>query len=202
MVVEFSFKIWLFVASILVLYGASVFEVAAGGSSVEDLVGVFSIQKTIRLGSSGGCFDSANNAIDQSSPQSNAQAGDQARVLMRFSLEPMVVMRSSSQSINLTAHIIDGQSGLSDGSKANFSAVWFRSPSGRQSAGAHFSSDNITSGSKQDGIYSIKVILPLNSEAGAWRLDNLTLMDNNGSSTVLDMYDLIRQGFPSEFLVT
>lgn len=198
---EFGNKIRIFAAGILVLYCASILGAAAGGSSVEDLVGVFSIQKTIRLGSSGSCFDPAESAVDQLGPTSNALAADQAPVLMSFGLEPRVMMRLSQKSINLTAHIMDGLGGLSDGSRAGLSAAYFRSPSGKQTAKAPISPDNITGGGNQDGIYSFKVILPQNSEAGAWRLDNLTIIDSSGSSTVVGWNDLISRGFPAEFLV-
>ena len=61
---ESQSKMWLLVASILAIYFASSFSVAASGRSVEDLVGVFSIQKTIKLGSNSECFSGSQSSAD------------------------------------------------------------------------------------------------------------------------------------------
>jgi hypothetical protein len=136
-------------------------------------------------------------------PQGRVVADHQPPGLTAFAIEPKVVKSSLFvQSINLTAHIIDDQSGLSSGSKANLSTAHFVSPSGKQIADATFDPGNLTAGSKLDGIYSSKIILPQNSEIGAWRLYNLTLIDEPGNRRVLSRDDLAGLGFPSQFLVT
>lgn len=200
---EFGARLWPLVACILVVCSSSVFNAAAYGSSVEDLVGVFSIQKTIKLGSSSECFSGSDNASDSLDLSSSSLADNQPPSLVDFNLEPKVVeSSSSSQAINLTAHVIDDNSGLSSDGKANLSAAWFKSPSGQQIAAVTFQSSNLTSGSIQDGIYSTVLTLPQNSEAGAWQLVNLTLIDKQGNRRVLCRDDLVSQGFPAEFLVT
>jgi hypothetical protein len=202
-VVEFSSKLWKSTACILAVFAASAFNVAAYGSSVEDLVGAFSIQKTIKIGSSSECFSSAERASDALDLQGKAVADHQPPGLTAFGIEPKVGKSSLSvQSINLTAHIIDDQSGLSSDSKANLSAAYFVSSSGKQTASAIFDPHNLTAGSKLDGIYSTKIILPQNSELGYWRLYNLTLIDEQGNRRVLSRDDLARLGFPAQFLVT
>jgi hypothetical protein len=202
-VVEFSSKLRKSAACILAVFAASAFNAAAYGSSVEDLVGAFSIQKTIKIGSSSQCFEGAESAADPLSSPSIALADHQPPGLTLFGIEPKVVKSSLSvQSINLTAHIVDDQSGLSSGLKANLSNAHFVSPSGRQSADAIINPGNLTAGSKLDGIYSAKIVLPQNSEPGYWRLNNLTLIDEQGNRRVLSREDVAGLGFLAQFLVT
>ena len=191
----------LFVISVLAVYIASSFNVAAYGRSVEDLVGVFSIQKTIKLGSGGECFGGAKDTSDPFSSQNEALVDDQPPGLVAFSLEPKVVKASSSQIINLTAHIIDDQGGLASGSKQNLSTAWFVSPSRKQTASATIGPRNLSAGSRLDGVYYGKIVLPKNSEIGTWRLDNLTLVDEQGNRRVFGQEQMLRLEFPAEFLV-
>ncbi len=186
----------LFVISILAVYIVSSFNVAAYGRSVEDLVGVFSIQKTIKLGSSGECFGGTKDT--SASPQ---MVDDQPPGLAAFNLEPKVVKASSSQIINLTAHIIDDLGGLASGGKQNLSTAWFVSPSGRQTASATIDPRNLSAGSRLDGFYYGKIVLPKNSEIGTWRLDNLTLVDEQGNRRVFSQEQMLQLEFPSEFFV-
>ncbi len=125
----------LIVACVLAIYTVSIFNVAASGRSVEDLVGVFSIQKTIKLGSNSECFAGSQSSSDSLSPQNNGLSDNQPPGLAGLSIEPKAIKASSSQSINLTAHIVDDQSGLAEGSGSNLSTAWFVSPSGRQVIG-------------------------------------------------------------------
>jgi hypothetical protein len=188
----------LFVISILAVYISSSFNVAAYGRSVDDLVGVFSIQKTIKLGSSGECFGGAKDTSDPLNPQI---VDDQPPDLAAFNLEPKVVKASSSQIINLTAHIIDDQSGLASGSKQNLSTAWFVSPSGKQAATATIDPRNLSAGSRLDGFYYGKIALPKNSEIGTWCLDNLTLVDEQGNRRVFSQEHMLQLEFPAEFFV-
>ena len=193
---------WLVVACILAIYSVSIFNVAASGRSVEDLVGVFSIQKTIKLGSNSECFAGSQSSVDSLSPQDRGLADNQPPGLAGLSIEPKAINVSSSHPINLTAHIIDDQSGLAEGSGPNLSTAWFVSPSGRQVVGTSFAPGNLTSGNKQDGFYSGLIVLPKDSEIGTWRLDNLTIVDERGNRRVIGRDQMLRLGFPVEFLVT
>ena len=189
-------------ASILALYTAFIFNAAASGRSAEDLVGVFSIQKTIKLGSNSECFAGSQSSADSLSPQDKGLADNQPPGLAGLSIEPKAINASSSRSINLTAHIVDDQSGLAEGSGSNSSTAWFVSPSGRQVIGTAFAPGNLTSGNKQDGFYKGLIVLPKNSEIGTWRLDNLTIVDEQGNRRVIGRDQMLRLGFPAEFLVT
>jgi hypothetical protein len=119
-----------------------------------------------------------------------------------LSIEPKAINASSSRSINLTAHIIDDQSGLAEGSGANLSTAWFVSPSGRKVIGATLAPGNLNSGNKLDGFYKCLVVLPKNSEIGTWLLDNLTLVDEQGNRRVVGRDQMLKLGFPAGFLVT
>jgi len=201
-VAESQSKMWLLVASILAIYFASSFSVAASGRSVEDLVGVFSIQKTIKLGSNSECFSGSQSSADSLGLQNNGLADNQPPGLAGLNIEPKAINASSSRSINLTAHIIDDQSGLAKGGGSNVSTAWFVSPSGRQVIGAAFAPGNITSENRLDGFYKGLIVLPKNSEIGTWRLDNLTLVDEHGNRRVIERDQMLQFGFPAEFLVT
>jgi hypothetical protein len=204
LVARYNFKmLQLFVTCILMVCIVPIFNAAAYGSSVEDLVGVFSMQKTIKLGSSG-CFGSSKSATDQDpfSRPNIAFASNRVHVLAGFSLEPKAINASlSSQSVNVNAHVIDDQGGLAGGSESNLSTAWFVSPSGKQTSYATFDAENLTYGTKMDGFYSSKIIFPKNIEKGAWRLDNLTLVDEIGNRRVIRRDEMFDLGFPTQFLV-
>lgn len=190
------------VACILAICTASIFNAAASGRSVDDLVGVFSIQKTIKLGSNSECFDGSQSSPGSPSLQNNGLVDNQPPGLAGLSIEPKATNASSSRSINLTAHIIDDQSGLAEGRGSNLSTAWFVSPSGRQVIGAAFTPGNLTSGNKRDGFYKGLIVLPKNSEIGTWRLDNITIVDEQGNRRVIGRDEMLRLGDPAEFLVT
>jgi hypothetical protein len=166
------------------------------------LVGVFSIQKTIKLGSNSECFAGSQSSADSLSLQNNGLADNQPPGLASLNIEPEAINASSSCSINLTAHIINDQSGLAEGSRSNVSTAWFVSPSGRQVIGAAFAPGNLTSGNKLDGFYKGLIVLPMNSEIGTWGIDNFTLVDEQGNRRVMVRDQMLRLGFPTEFLVT
>jgi len=172
----------------------------AYGSSVEDLVGVFSMEKTIRLGSSSQCFSSPQSsdplqppAASLTNPMTSALSDSQAPSLAGFGFEPKAVAPNGT--INFTAHFIDDESGLFA------SAACFASPSGRQKARVLFGQQSLISGSPRDGTYRSSLHLPENSEIGTWTLENLTLVDNEGNRRVLQSREILALGLPSEFRI-
>jgi hypothetical protein len=169
---------------------------SAYGKSVEDLVGSFSIGKTIRIGSSSECFSSADTIDPLTPPQSagaSALADDQPPGIAGFAFQPQQISAASPQTINLTAHLIDDQ------------GVWaaeaaFSGPQGEKAA-ALFTSQNLTSGTAKDGIYCAKMLLPLSNETGEWHLQSLTLVDREGNRKVLATEDLQGLGLPTVITV-
>ncbi|MDQ1262161.1 MAG: hypothetical protein QG575_1342 [Euryarchaeota archaeon] len=169
---------------------------SAYGKSVEDLVGSFSIEKTVKIGSSSECFSSEGAADPLAPPQSNAVgplADDQPPGLAGFSLEPQEISATLPRTINLTAHLIDDQGVWA--AKAEFSG-----PSGEEAA-ALFSSQNLTSGNAKDGYYEAQMYLPPINETGEWHLQNLTLVDREGNRRVLAEEDLQGLGLPTVITV-
>lgn len=173
---------------------STISNASAGGSSVDDLVGAFSIEKTIKLGSSSACFGSPEGPKDPLGMGGNSLADNQPPALASFGIEPKIIDKSQ-RAIDLTAHIIDDESGL------NQASAFFRSSSGAEEAQAIFYPGNRISGTPKDGTYEAKMILPKRSEPGAWLLENLTLMDGIGNRKVLQRDDLASMGLPAEFLV-
>jgi hypothetical protein len=170
--------------------------VSAYGSSVEDLVGAFSIEKTIKIGSSSQDFSSSGESLDPLNPPQSMAAGpladDQAPSLAGFAIEPQLVSSNSSQPINLTLHAIDDQ------------AVWaaearFSGPAGAESV-ALFPAQNLTSGSVKDGIYSAQMLLPANM-TGDWHLQSVILVDREGNRRTLLRSDLLQLGLRTEITV-
>ena len=164
---------------------------SAYGRSVEDLVGAFSIEKTVKIGSSSQDFTTAGDVDPLSPPQSMASgplADDQAPSLAGFSIEPKKVAANSTPSINLTLHAIDDQ------------AVWaaearFTGPAGEE-ATALFPAQNLTSGSAKDGVYSARMMLPAN-RTGDWNLQSLILVDREGNRRTLGQSELMQMGLPT-----
>jgi hypothetical protein len=175
----------------LLLLLASASPAFAYGRSVEDLVGSFSIGKTIKIGSSSECFSDPATVDPLTPPQSGAVgplADDQPPSVAGFTFQPQQLSAASPQIINLTAHLIDDQ------------AVWaaeaaFSGPRGEEAA-ALFSAQNLTSGTAKDGYYSATMRLPQTNETGLWHLQNLTLVDREGNRRVLVQEDLQGLGLP------
>lgn len=169
---------------------------SAYGKSVEDLVGSFSIEKTIKIGSSSESFSSAGAADPLIPPQSGAVgpfADDQPPNVAGFAFQPQQLFAARPRPINLTAHLIDDQ------------GVWaaeaiFSGPLGKEAA-ALFSAQNRTSGTAKDGYYNATMILPLSNETGEWHLQNLTLVDREGNRRVLVEEDLRGLGLPTVITV-
>ncbi len=178
----------------LLLLSATVGCASAYGRSVEDLSGVFSLQKTIRLGSSSECFASAG-ASDPLT-QAAAMTYDQPPRLAGFDFEPKAILASGQKAINLTLHIIDHQSG------PWACAAYFQSPSGEQEAVAIFDAENITSSGPEGEVYAAQMLLPQRPERGNWELENLTLVDRMGNRKVLQRMDLLRLELPVQLQVT
>ena len=169
---------------------------SAYGRSVEDLVGAFSIEKTIKIGSSSQDFTTAGESLDPLSPPQSMASGpladDQAPSLAGFSFEPQKVSANSTPSINLTLHAIDDQ------------AVWaaearFTGPAGEE-ATALFPAQNLTSGSAKDGVYSARMLLPANG-TGDWHLQSLILVDREGNRRTLGQSELVQMGLPTQISV-
>ena len=95
-------------------------------------MGSFSIEKTIKIGSSSECFSSAGAADPLTPPQiggAGPLADDQPPSLAGFAFQPQQISAASPQPVNLTAHLIDDQ------------AVWaaeaaFSGPPGEAAAGS------------------------------------------------------------------
>ncbi len=169
----------------------------AYGRSVEDLVGAFSMEKTIRLGSSSQCFSSTGGDDPLSPPRSrsaDALEDDQPPGLAGFAFEPVEVFAGSQRAINLVAHVVDDQSGLWA------AAAYFRGPSGRL-AEIFFASQNLTSGTSRDGVYAVRMPFLQAGEKGSWRLENLTLVDREGNRRIMQSADLLQMGLPTELSV-
>lgn len=168
----------------------------AYGKSVEDLVGSFSIGKTIKIGSSSECFSTADDQDPLTPPVSGAVgplSDDQAPGIAGLIIHPQqVALASLPRQINLTAHIIDDQ------------AVWaaeaaFTGPNG-EVATAIFSSQNRTSGTSKDGIYASSISL-VGNRTGEWHLQKLTMVDSTDNRKTLLGDDLTGMGLPTDIAV-
>jgi hypothetical protein len=189
---------WSLVSRIMVL-GMLLLLLAPGsasayGRSVEDLVGAFSMEKTIRLGSSSECF--ATTGANDPFLLPVALTDDQPPSLAGFDFEPRNILTSAPRDINLTLHIIDDQSG------PGASSAYFCSPSRDQEAAAIFDAENLTSSGPEGEVYAARMRLPQGPETGNWVLENLTLVDKAGNRRVLQRMDLLRLGLPTELQVT
>lgn len=203
-VIQFISKLCLLIVLFLVgQAAASEMHAATYGKSVDDLVGTFSIQKNIQLGSSSSCYAGGpciQDPQDMSSQADMYMSKDiQPPNLLALNLEPSVVNASSPGQVNLTAHIIDDWSGISS---RGLTVARFKSPSGSQAAEAVFSANSLASGSKEDGFFRASMAMPKGPEPGTWRMDSLVLADDQGHQRTLSGDDLARMGLPSEFVVS
>ena len=180
---------------VFLLLLAGPYPASGYGKSVEDLVGVFSISKEIKIGSSSQCFSSEESS-DPLAPPGNGPAGplsdDQAPGIAGLFIEPLKISLASPQPVNLTAHLIDDQ------------AIWaaeaaFSGPGG-QSITALFSSRNRSSGTESDGFYASQISLPGNT-SGQWHLQNLTLVDRDGNRRTLSGTEIESLGLPTAITV-
>jgi hypothetical protein len=171
----------------------------AYGSSTEDLVGIFSMEKTIKLGSSSDCFGAAGGEKDPLSPMvsrsASSMADDQPPSLAGFSIEPKEIPATKHYAINFTEHVIDDESGFFA------SAARFSSPTGSKKAQVLFTSANLSSGNSRDGIYTASLHLPDGIEKGLWQLENLTLVDKEGNRRIMQREDVLGLGLLTEFRI-
>jgi hypothetical protein len=179
--------------ALLILIAASS-PANAYGKSVEDLVGSFSIEKTIKIGSSSECFTSSEPSDPLTPPAfvAGILTDDQPPGIAGLVVQPEQLLASSPKVVNLTAHLIDDQS------------VWaakgvFFGPAG-ENASVLFESQNITSGTSRDGFYKAQMSLPGNS-TGTWHLQNLTIVDGRGNRRVMQEADLAALGLQTAFIV-
>ncbi len=89
------------IPAFLILIIATSPAASAYGRSVEDLVGAFSIEKTIKIGSSSQDFSTSGESLDPLSPPQSLASGpladDQAPSLAGFAFEPQEVRSNSTQ---------------------------------------------------------------------------------------------------------
>lgn len=165
------------------------------GKSTEDLVGVFTIEKTIRLGSSSNCFTATgaegHDPLDASLSQTarGSMDDDQPPNLAGLSL----ASDAPNASVILTLHVLDDQSGMKE-SRANFSG-----PAGAAMKEVRILPQNLTNGTPRDGLYVVRMRIP--GVAGEWVLEDLTLADAAGNRKALKRADLLNLGMPSGFQV-
>lgn len=168
------------------------------GRSVEDLIGVFSIEKTIQIGGSSQDF-ATTGEVDPLSPPSSSggifsalMADTQAPSLAGIDIEPQSIPINSSGPVNITLHVIDDQAFY--GAEARFAG-----PEGIQAVSI-FSAENLAAGSAKDGWYNTSMILPAN-QTGQWRLESLTLVDRESNTRVLTEKELEERGYPAVIFV-
>lgn len=167
------------------------------GRSTEDLIGVFSIEKTIQIGGSSQDFLASGDPLDPLSPPrsfTGPMADDQAPSIAGFAIEPQSIPANSSQPVNITLHAIDDQAFY--GAEARFR---FTGPEGMEAV-ALLPAANITAGSAKDGWYNASIILPAN-QTGEWRLESLTMVDREGNRRVLAGRELEERGFPAGIFI-
>lgn len=156
-------------------------------------MGSFSIEKTVKIGSSSECFSSADAPADPLAPPRSMAAGpladDQSPGLAGLTLEPEEISAALPQTVNLTAHLIDDQGIWA--ARADFSG-----PAGQQ-ASALISSQNLTFGDGKDGIYTAQILLPPGNGTEEWHLQNLIIVDLEGNREVLALKDLMGLGLPA-----
>jgi hypothetical protein len=93
--------------------------------------------------------------------------------------------------LNITAHIIDDQSGMKG------AQVWLRSPTSKQFAAVQLTPMSRIYGTSRDGVYVADLVLPIDNEKGVWHINNITLMDIEGNQRVLHVADLNHIGLIS-----
>jgi hypothetical protein len=166
------------------------------GKSTEDLVGVFSIEKTIKLGSGSSCPAAGaegQDPLDASALQSglgrNPMGDDQPPSLAGLS----IALDLPNSTLILSLHLLDDQSGIQEG-WANFSC-----PAGGSMDNVLILPQDLASGNPRDGLYMVRMRMP--AQAGEWVLEDLTLMDSAGNGKALKNADLQSRGMPTGFTV-
>jgi len=104
-----------------------------------------------------------------------------------------VDVSSSSQTITVTAHVTDDNSGVS------YVQPLFSSPSGQQSATAGLT---LVSGTAQDGIYQGIVTIPESAESGTWTMGQFWVGDVVGNSLSYPDSAQYPTGTPTQLVVS
>ena len=120
-----------------------------------------------------------------------------APTITSLALAPTSIDTSdAARTIKATVRVTDNLAGFSYGS------VNFRSPSGRQSAYASFSSWNKTSGTDLDGTYESTMTVNRYAEPGTWKVDSVSLSDQASNSRYMNAADFAATGQPNSFQQT
>ncbi|NYT01440.1 MAG: hypothetical protein GKC10_01610 [Methanosarcinales archaeon] len=185
---------------------------AAYGQSVENMIGVFSIEKKVILGDNPADEAARNAATDPLSLASGAgQAARMGPRLLDFEFLPWSVNSTAGpQQVNFTLmtdepllsptalDLADDEleyAELANAQQGEVSRARFVSPSGGKSAEMlFFPRGNGT-------IYSGNLTLPQDSEAGVWMLHSLTLVGASGYRVQMDADEVQATGCPAAFRV-
>jgi hypothetical protein len=126
-------------------------------------------------------------------------AGDStAPILAGLSISPSSVDPSTSpQTVTVRAHITDAQSGVSPYGPS----LYFASPALGQTTTASAGGVRLVSGTAQDAVLDIDVVVPRFAETGTWQLAPISLSDALGNSVTLGAADVSAAGFPTTFTV-
>ena len=101
----------------------------------------------------------------------NAQIEDTtAPALAEFDFNPKTIdVSAGPQTVTITLRITDDLSGFDFG---NFLLI---SPSGQQVSSGGYNAQNRVSGNSLDGVYQVSAVIPQFSEAGTWRVIQVSL---------------------------
>jgi hypothetical protein len=104
----------------------------------------------------------------------NANIDSQPPTLVSLDFTPKSVdVTSNPQTVTVTAHLTDDNSGVQS------ATAYLFSPSGTQDETSNFTK---MSGTASDGVYQAVFIIPQGAEAGTWKLTRVTLKDVSGNS--------------------
>lgn len=166
---------------------------AAFGSSQEDLVGVFSIQKNIVLASDGPGVKDEGAA--ESLGQRSARLGPK---MLFFDFHPLSINASNGSPVTFTVNTSEPGMDPSSTWAENLSTIRLVSPSGGQSSVVRLTPTYL--GDNQTAFLG-KLMLPPTAEPGRWRVHSLRLVGSSGHSVLVDTDELVSRGFPSSLNV-
>jgi hypothetical protein len=124
-----------------------------------------------------------------------AQQDNTPPQLVGIKVTPSVV-DVSSQAVRCTIELAlkDDISGVAPaGANTSYWAITLRSPSGRQARVIFNKQLKLTYGTITDGVWSAEFTMPQFSEAGIWKVTQLTIPDGAGNSLSLDPFKDIAQ---------
>jgi hypothetical protein len=129
--------------------------------------------------------------------QTGTVADTTAPVLADLDITPDTIDTTvEPQTITVVARITDDYSGLGGWNRPS---LWFRSPSGRQSASATLT---LQSGDGRDGVWAATFSVPRYAEAGTWSINGISLSDSIGNSRSFNLDDFAAAGLPTSFTQT